>query len=275
MTLFPRVEIDQVGIAPLTSMYFFGPSDRSRIDDWRPAVHDSDGLSVWTGHGETLWRQLANPNRLQVSAFVDDSPHGFGLVESPREFAGFEDLEAHYEKRPSLWVEPLASWGPGAVMLVEIPTDTEIHDNIVAFWRPKDKLPAKTTQDFAYRLHWCDTTPRHDPPPGFVATRIGAGENGSRSFVLDTAPIKAAPIKKIAAGKTAAVKDPTAGVPTLDLTLDHGTVQNQVLQPNPETGGWRISFDLQPGREPVIELHARLLMAGQPVSDTWLYRWTP
>ena len=261
MSLFPRVDIEQAGIAPLTSMFFFGPNDRARVTDWRPAVHDSDGLSMWTGHDETLWRQLANPSRLQVSAFVDHDPKGFGLLQTPRSFDAFQDLEAHYEKRPSLWVEPQGRWGDGAVMLVEIPTDEEIHDNIVSFWRPKDKLQQKIAYDFAYRLHWCDTTPRKDAPLRFGATRIGNGDNGIRDIVLDTFP------------EPKSRKPPAA--PTLDLTLDHGQVRNQVLQPNPETGGWRVSFELVPGREQVIELHARLLRDGKPLTETWLYRWTP
>ncbi|MEJ1977991.1 MAG: glucan biosynthesis protein [Acetobacteraceae bacterium] len=124
-------------------MFFFDSNDRTRTDDWRPAVHDSDGLLMATGHGETLWRALANPRALQVSSFADKSPRGFGLMQRKRIFADYEDLESRYENRPCCWVEPVGDWGEGAVVLVEIPTDKESNDNIVAFWRPKQPLQAK------------------------------------------------------------------------------------------------------------------------------------
>ncbi len=152
VTLFPRVDIDQAGIAPLTSMFLFDGNERSRVDDWRPAVHDSDGLLMLTGRGETLWRQLNNPARLQVSSFVDRSPKGFGLQQRKRAFAGYEDIESRYDNRPCAWVEPVGDWGEGAVMLVEIPSDKEVNDNIVAFWRPKAKLQAGVAYNYAYKL---------------------------------------------------------------------------------------------------------------------------
>ncbi len=148
MTLYPRVELTHVGLAPLTSMFFFGPNDRVGIDDFRPAVHDSDGLAIWNGRGEWLWRPLINPETLQVSAFVDDNPRGFGLLQRHRAFADYQDLEAHYERRPSLWVETIGEWGSGAVQLVEIPSKSEYHDNVVAFWRPRPTVTGTSREPF-------------------------------------------------------------------------------------------------------------------------------
>ena len=139
-TLYPRHDLHESGVAPLTGMFYFDANDRSRVDDWRPAAHDSEGLSVWTGHGDQLWRPLVNPRDLQFSAFSSSSPHGFGLMQRKRSFADFQDLALDYEKRPSLWIEPIGDWGQGATDLVEIPSPNEVNDNIVAFWRPKDKL---------------------------------------------------------------------------------------------------------------------------------------
>ncbi|KAB2848065.1 MAG: glucan biosynthesis protein G, partial [Hyphomicrobiaceae bacterium] len=136
--LFPRKDIPFVGVAPLTSMFLFGASSRRATNDFRPAVHDSEGLSIINGSGERIWRPLTNPKRLQVSAFLDRDPKGFGLIQRDRRFLAYEDLEAHYERRPSLWVEPVGPWGHGTVELIEIPTDEEIHDNIAAFWRPAE-----------------------------------------------------------------------------------------------------------------------------------------
>lgn len=253
MTLFPRVDIDKIGIAPLTSMFLFDTSDRSRIDDWRPAVHDSDGLMIDTGHGEALWRPLANPTRLQVSQFTGHAPRGFGLVQRKRSFGLYEDLESRYENRPSAWIEPVGDWGDGAVMLVEIPTNKEVNDNIVAFWRPKQALKAKAPYTFAYRLRWMALpTPRVAP---VVGTFIG-GSGDTRSVVLDYADLPASPALRA------------------DVTADKGELRNIVSEPNTATGGWRVSFELRPSGEATVELHARLLDGDRPVSETWLYRWT-
>ena len=144
--LFPRREIREVGIAPLTSMFYFGPGSRARVDDYREAVHDSDGLQMITGAGERLWRPLRNPSTVQVSAFADENPRGFGLSQRSRALTDFEDAEARYERRPSGWVVPQGDWGEGAIVLVELPTGTEFNDNIVCFWRPAcSQAPAGPT----------------------------------------------------------------------------------------------------------------------------------
>jgi glucans biosynthesis protein len=157
--IFPRVELTRVGLAPGTSMFFFGPNGRHDVDDYRPEVHDSDGLLMVNGRGERLWRPLANPDMLQTSAFVDIGPRGFGLSQRERSFAAYQDIEANYERRPTLWVEPVGDWGDGAVTLIEIPSDSEINDNIVAYWAPKDPIKAGTEYSLAYRLSWGEGRP--------------------------------------------------------------------------------------------------------------------
>src|SRR5690348_2523958 len=140
MNLYPRDDINQAGIASLTSMFFFDANDRIGVDDFRPAVHDSDGLAMRNGHGEELWRPLVNPRDLQISTFDDTNPRGFGLMQRQRDFRDYEDLESHFEKRPSAWAEPIGDWGVGAVPPIEIPTKQVIHDDIVCFWRSSDPL---------------------------------------------------------------------------------------------------------------------------------------
>ncbi len=256
VTLFPRVDIDQVGVAPLTSMFLFDGNERNRVDDWRPAVHDSDGLLMLTGRGETLWRQLDNPARLQVSSFVDHSPKGFGLQQRKRSFTGYEDIESRYDNRPCAWVEPVGDWGEGAVMLVEIPSDKEVNDNIVAFWRPAAKLQAKLAYTYAYKLYWGAAPPLKGMPTPFTTTMSGPGTDGSRAFVLDVGPLKP--------GVT----------PRLDVTNDKGQLRDITATPLPADAGWRISFELVPGRETAVELHGRLMAGDTPLTETWLYRWT-
>jgi glucans biosynthesis protein len=260
MTLYPRVDVELPGIGTCTSMFFFGPNDRGGIDDFRPAVHDSDGLAIRNGRGEEIWRPLANPADLQISTFEDTNPRGFGLLQRTRDFRAYEDLESRFETRPSLWVEPIGDWGSGATQLIEIPTKEEIHDNIVAFWRPKDKLAAKGEYWFTYRLHWGAGKANTPPLAVFARTRAGAGPNGTRRFVLD-----------ITGDKLAGV-DPAAmrGV----VTSDKGKILNVVTQPNPAAGGWRLSFELAPERESVIELRAVLMRGDETLTETWLYRWS-
>ena len=261
--LFPRVDVPRLGLAPASSMFFFGPQDRDGTSDYRPAVHDSDGLLLRNGAGQQLWRPLSNPRELQVSGFQDATPRGFGLLQRARDFADFQDLEAQYHRRPGLWMEPLEDWGQGEVQLLEIPTRSEIHDNIAAAWRPRQGLQAGSPRAFGYRLHWLSAEPAGAGPLlGFMATRIAAANGASgeqrrrRRFVLDT---------------TAATR-PT--MPEPRITLSGGTVHNAVVQPNPQTGGLRLSFELDPGGESLIEMTARLVSQEQPISETWVYRWT-
>lgn len=261
IALYPRVKLEQAGIAPLTSMFLFDANNRSGIDDFRPAVHDSDGLALRNGRGEEIWRPLSNRAALQISAFQDTNPRGFGLLQRERDFREYQDLESRFEKRPSLWVEPLGDWGEGAVYLVEIPSKEEIHDNVVAFWRPKDAMEPKREHTFAYRLHWGGDKAYPPPLAQFAKTRVGAGPEGARLFVLDLAGDS---LRTLDAGKV-----------TGAVTADKGEIRHIVSQPNAATGGWRISFELAPGRAPLIELRAQLMAGETALSEVWLYRWTP
>lgn len=152
--LYPRKPIERLGIAPLTSMYQTGENDRRMANDWRPEIHDSDGLALHSGSGEWVWRPLSNPRQLRFNIFQDDNPRGFGLLQRDRDFNHYQDDGVFYERRPSLWVQPKAGWGKGAVQLVEIPTVDETFDNIVAFWNPEQPVTPGEEHLFGYRLHW-------------------------------------------------------------------------------------------------------------------------
>ena len=260
MVLYPRVQIANVGIAPLTSMFHFTANDGQRIDDFRAAAHDSDGLALWTGRGEQVWRPLRNPHRVQHSFFQDRAPKGFGLMQRKRRFEDFSDLEANYQLRPSLWVEPRGDWGAGAVVLVEIPTGHEYQDNMVAFWRPAQPLQAGREYRFDYRLHWGASHAWNPALATVVATRTGpAPQPPARRLVIDLAGGRKADAKRVRA--------------VVEAT--RGTVARAISQPNPETGGWRISFEYTPEPGADAELRATLEDERGPLSETWLYRWHP
>src|SRR5215472_862370 len=174
--LFFRADITRLGVAPLTSMYWYGENERPKAADWRPEIHDSDGLALWNGKGERIWRPLIDPPSLQTNSFVDNNPKGFGLMQRDRSFDDYQDDGAFYNKRPGIWVEPKGNWGVGAVQLVEIPTDDETHDNIVVYWRPEKEVKSGDTLSFDYRLYWQDVEPNYPKTLArAVATRIGRG----------------------------------------------------------------------------------------------------
>ena len=261
--LYPRMDMSEPGIAPLTSMYVFDTKDGRRFDDWRPAVHDSDGLGITNGRDEQLWRPLSNPIDLQMSAFSDTSPHGYGLLQRNRNFTAYQDLQVNYERRPTLWVEPIGDWGQGAVDLVEIPTANETNDNIVAFWRPREKLAARGEYSFTYRLHWGADRPHPGPLARVISTRSGIGETAeTRVFVIDFV------------GDTVKNLPPDART-RVDFSSTAGNIATVFSFPNPETGGWRISFNMDPGGAKVVEMHCYLANDQGPLTETWIYRWTP
>jgi len=257
--LFPRRDIAQAGIAPLTSMYFFGPDNRAGVDDFRDAVHDSGGLRIVTGSGERIWRPLRNPGAVEVSAFADTGPRGFGLIQRDRDFAHFQDAEAHYERRPSAWVEPIGDWGPGAVMLFELPADRDFADNIVAFWRPEAPLLAGSRQEFAYRLTWTPVPAEPLPLARVIATRGGRSirDSGERLLVVDF-DLGEIDFASLAPRATASA----------------GEVRGLSIAPLPGGNRARVGFHFAPGAQREIEFRLVLERAGASASEVWLYRWS-
>ncbi len=257
--LFPRVEITTAGIAPLTSMYFFGPESRAGVDDFRDAVHDSDGLRMINGLGERLWRPLRNPPKVELSYFVDDDPQSFGLIQRNREFTHFFDSEAHYEQRPSAWVEPHGGWGRGAVVLAELPTADEFGDNIVAFWRPEAPLAAGSEVHFDYRLVWGQTPAGVLPLATVIATRSGASilVERERVFVIDF--------------DLGMINFETVE-PMVETSA--GEVKGVSISPLPGGNIGRVGFTFIPGEAQSAEFRLLLASEDQVASEIWLYRWT-
>lgn len=260
--LFPRVDLANAGLAPMTSMYMFSMNGRLHIDDYRPQVHDSDALLMFNGRDERLLRPLKNPENLQVSTFIDQSPVGFGLMQRERSFKSYEDLEAHYERRPSLWAEPLGSWGEGSVELIEIPTPSEIHDNIITSWRPSNTIKAGSEYTYSYRLIWGD---HPDPREQTIsAMRTASG----RSNILKPTPNRLYVIDYEING------DKPEKIPQPKVTASQGEVKNVVIRDNPINHGYRLSFEFDPLKDKVSELRAELKTEGNSRADVWLFRYT-
>ena len=268
--LFLRRDVERFGLAPLTSMYLYSETVKPAGIDWRPEVHDSDGLAMWNGAGERIWRPLNNPTQTRASAFSDNSPKGFGLLQRDRSFDHYQD-GVHYEKRPSLWVEPLGAWGEGEVQLIEIATDDEIHDNVLACWVPKAPASAGSSVTLKYRLHWSAEEPFPSPLARCIATRMGRGgqpgrprPTGVRKFMVEFIgkPLEALP----------------SGVkPELVLTAARGKFSYVFAEavPNGVPGHWRAQFDFTPEGNETIDMRLFLKNGDQTLSETWLYQLQP
>jgi periplasmic glucans biosynthesis protein len=259
--IYLRSGVGKLGIAPLTSMYFYGENQPAPAEDYRPEVHDSDGLLIAGADGERIWRPLVNPKRLLVTSFAQRNPKGFGLLQRDRAYGHYEDLEARYERRPSAWVEPIGDWGTGRVELVQIPSANEFNDNVVAYWVP-DTLPApRTALELAYRLKWLDAD---EPVPSLARvtqTRRGAVGDDTMRFIVD-----------LAGGSP-----PGEGEIEPAVWCDtHGEVLEKRAYRNDVTGGWRMVVTVRrKDRDEPIELRANVPGKDGPLSETWSYIWPP
>jgi glucans biosynthesis protein len=270
--LFARDKVQKVGIAPLTSMYFFGENHRPPIDDFRPEVHDSDGLSIATGTGEWIWRPLINPKRLLVTSFATTNPVGFGLMQRDVQFTSYEDLEARYERRPSVWVRPKGEWGAGRVELVQLPTPDETNDNVVVFWTP-DKLPERGQPlEIQYELVWQSGGGSQPSLAAVSQTRHGHGHVRKNEKVIpNNATLHIdfdGPVLQKLPPETE-----VEGIVTADANgelLAVNTYRNDV------TAGWRITVRVRRIDEAKpVELRAYLRDGETTLSETWSYILPP
>jgi glucans biosynthesis protein len=266
-SVYFRRAFDQMGFAPLTSMFWYGEDRANPAVDWRPEIHDSDGLAIWTGSGERIWRPLSSPKRVVTSVFGDENPKGFGLIQRDRDFEHYHDDQAASERRPSVWIEPIGDWGKGSVRLIEIPTDSETNDNIVAFWTPDAPVKAGSHVELGYRLHWTGEAPDTDLAK-VVATRSGRPGQPGRELVTE--------------GRRIAIEFRGANLLALrsaidieaDVTARNGQIGQLSHYPGArheaETDAlWRVTFDVvSDGAEPA-DVRVVLRQHGRPISETW------
>ncbi|MEJ4044944.1 glucan biosynthesis protein D [Erwinia sp. SLM-02] len=274
--IYARKDIWQLGIAPMTTMFSCGNNERRMCDTIHPQIHDSDRLAMWTGTGEWICRPLNNPQRLTFNAYQDENPRGFGMLQLNHDFQDYQDVIGWYNKRPSLWVEPVGKWGKGAVNLMEIPTTGETLDNIVCFWQPADPIKAGSEHSFQYKLYWSGLPPVRSGLARVNATRTGMGgfpegwapgehypDVWSRRFAVDFVggDLKAAAPKGIE--------------PVIEVTS--GTIkQVEILFVEP-INGYRILFDWYPNSDSTAPVNMRMFLRTKDdtLSETWLYQYFP
>lgn len=267
--LFFRDAVDQVGIAPLTSMFLFGPNDRGGFHDFRDAVHDSQGLVV-NADGRTFFRPLRNPKTLGNSFIGATAPASFGLVQRDRSFEHFLDSHAGYERRPSLMVEPVGDWGKGAVRLIEIPSDLESNDNIAAFWVPEAPVNAGDSLALSYRLHWgLDPMPTDAEIAHVLRTLTGFGgvagiepEKDTQKFVIDFGGGRLPELSGEEDVKVVA-------------TVTNAELVQSIAERMEVNGDWRVVVEIKGAGSAPVELSVDLTLDDRRLTETWLYQWTP
>lgn len=271
--VYLRDQVGKLGIAPLTSMYLFGPNQPSPTLNYRPALHDSNGLSIHAGNGEWIWRPLNNPKHLSVSTYTIENPQGFGLLQRGRDFSDYEDLDDRYDLRPSAWIEPKGEWGKGRVELVEIPTADETNDNIVAFWTPETLPEVGKPFDIAYRLYFTrDEGKLHSPETAYVKkTMRSTGDvkqsnlirqpDGSIAFLVDFV------------GEQMKTLDAATPVASQVSIGDNGEIVENNVRYNPATQGWRLTLRLRvkDPKQPT-EMRAALVNGETTLTETWSYQ---
>lgn len=263
--LFFRKAVESAGLAPLTSMFWYGENTSNTFGNWRPEVHDSDGLLIHSGKDEWIWRPLAWAKRLQLNVFAEANPKGFGLLQHDRDFSHYQDLEAKYDQRPSLWVTPHGDWGDGTIKLLQFPVQDEYWDNVVAFWSPKKKFKRGDRVEFRYTLNWYAQNPERPPLGECFSTRVDSQQaEYYRMFVLDFR------------GQELSGLPENAPLQPDVRTGENARVTEARLQKNPNDNTWRVSFTASTGQlKSPIELACKLQLDGRPLTETWTYTWIP
>jgi glucans biosynthesis protein len=267
-TLFPRHSPQLLGVAPLTSMFYYGNHGGKPQGEWRPEVHDSDGLLIHDGEsGEWLWHPLRNPATLAMDYFQTTDVRGFGLIQRDQSFHSYMDSEAHYQSRPSAWIEPEGQWDKGEVVLVQLPTSDETNDNIVAFWTPREKIPEKQPLDFNYTIHYGDSQVPGEPMARVVDTfvgdgaRIGGGNvEGAVRIIVDFA---GGPLGPLEAG---------AQVVSNVSVQKGGDIIEHFAEYIPQINRWRLSILARPDGNSTMFLRGFLRQNGKTLSETWTYK---
>ncbi|MBV1704342.1 MAG: glucan biosynthesis protein, partial [Hyphomicrobiales bacterium] len=259
--LHARRPLDALGLGAMAGNHLFGAIDRDTGGDVRPAVHSVDGLQIRLADGSWIWRPVADRKSVQVSSFAAPGPRGFGLLQRDRTFADYQDDSQHWERRPSLWIEPIGTWGDGAVEIVEIPSRSEVNENVVAFWRPKASVAPGAPASFAWRQFWCWTPPTKSPLARAALSRSGA-LGGKRRFIVAFE------------GDAFADAQEGAGAFAPDLSAAPGRATTVGVYLDRLSRTLRVVFDLDPAGADLCELRLRLTREGEPVSETWLFRWT-
>ncbi len=271
--VYLRDKVGKLGVAPLTSMFLFGSHQPSTVTNFRPALHDSNGLSIHAGNGEWIWRPLNNPRHLAVSTFTVEDPQGFGLLQRGREFSHYQDLDDRYDLRPSGWVEPVGKWGKGHVELVEIPTGDETNDNIVAFWSPDTPPEPGKEMDINYRLYFTRNEDKmHSPDTAWVKQTLRSTGDVKQANLVRQPDGSIAFIIDYVGDEMSKLPEDTPLTPQVSVG-DNGELVESSVRYNPVTKGWRLVLRVRvkEAKQP-LEMRAALANGDKTLTETWSYQ---
>jgi len=271
--IYLRDKVGKLGVAPLTSMFLFGSNQPSPATNFRPELHDSNGLSIHAGNGEWIWRPLNNPKHLAISSYSMENPQGFGLLQRGRQFSRFEDLDDRYDLRPSAWVTPKGEWGKGRVELVEIPTNDETNDNIVAFWTPDQLAEAGKEINFQYSITFSrDEDKLHSPDNAYVMQTLRSMGDVKQSNLIRRPDGTIAFVVDFTGGEMKKLPQdtPLAAQASID---DNGKIVESSVRYNPVIQGWRLTLRVKvKDVKKITEMRAVLVNDDQTLSETWSYQ---
>jgi glucans biosynthesis protein len=270
--LFAREDVKKLGVAPFTSMFLYGENTRQRHDDYRPEVHDSDGVLMVTHADEEIWRPLTNPSRLQITSLSDSKPKGFGMLQRDGQWDNYLDAEANYHIRPGLWVTPREGFDKGRLEVVEIPTTSEIHDNIVAFWTPEEPFNEGDSMYFSYELKTVEQHPFESALATVERTRQGSAVLPGDEFEDESLATTRQFTVDFLAPEAKAFDDKTT---KLVVQSANGTVSQQRLYPVADGAEWRATFFMQPTENQTTDMRAYIEQDGKRVSEVWNYVYQP
>lgn len=266
--IFPRRSVKKFGLAPLTSMFLHGENGRPIFADFRPEVHDADGLLIHSGRGEWIWHPLEAGKMMRANVYADENPHGFGLMQRDRDFEHYQDVIAQFERRPSVWVRPLGKWGRGSVELVQLPSDKEFMDNTVAFWVPAEPPQAGVPVDLEYEIHWTKTDALPKSLGRVRASRVGRAivepADGPQNlrFVID-----------FEGGGLESLSNKTKLTAKIQCGEGVRAVTDNLFK-NEENHTWRLVIEIaDPGK--AVDLEACLMRDDVAVTETWTFTWQP
>jgi glucans biosynthesis protein len=257
--IFARTTLARVGIAPLTSMYYYGLNAPKGVRNYRPQVHDSDGLLIDNDSAEWIWRPLWNPQTPSLSTFEVESVNGFGLMQRFRDPCDYKDSFAMYEKRPSIWVEPLEPWQGRGVRLLELPSRGEGQDNIGACWQSPEKAGASKSLSMKYRLYFGSSSPEPAELGKVVNTRWSGSPGEGAWFTIN-----------FGAGKVRPNMQPT---PELVVSATGGNISGKDIRADWSDKYWRVKFKADPQMRQVMDIRVFLRRGGQKLTEVWSFAW--
>ena len=263
--LYMRADVERLGIAPLTSMYWYSERDKTIAKDWRPEIHDSDGLAIHTGSDQHIWRPLNNPKSVSTNSFMDENPKGFGLIQRDRDFDNYQDDGVFYDKRSSAWIKPIGDWGRGAVQLVEIPTVDETFDNIVAYWVPEKPALKGDEFHFSYDIEWRPLDPKSKKLASVVSTRQGIGG-------IPGQPIPEGVDKMVVDFEGPILKglDRDSNVKPVIEASNGEIIEPIGVYPVVGTDHWRLTFDYKQANNDPVNIRAYLTKGDEIITETWI-----